>query len=57
MASIFAGALLKDENENLSDGLLIGGIGTSIITFPLMRAANKHKQKSVWLYNRNAMLN
>lgn len=57
IASIVAGALLKDENESLSDGLLIGGLGGSIITFPLINAARKHKQKSVWLYNRNAMLN
>jgi len=49
------GALAADDNTDLQNGLLIGGLTFTIVSLPLSLKANNQIHKSVWTRNRDLL--
>ncbi|HEX8333544.1 MAG TPA: hypothetical protein VF622_13035 [Segetibacter sp.] len=54
--NIYALSLLRDNNSNYKE-FFIASLITQYISFPIGRQGKKHFDKSVWLYNKNALAN
>lgn len=55
LSLIIAGSIVRQNNKDLGNGLLIGALVTDIFSIPFGISAGKKLQHAIWLRNRDAV--
>lgn len=54
LGTVLSAAFFED-NQNLQNSLLLGGLGISIVSIPFSIKAGNQLHRSVWVYNRDVV--